>query len=176
VAELHVDSGWVPAETSVDEFEFAIRTVCEPIFNKPLKDISFGKVLLNLFQEAKKFDIQVQPQLFLLDKTLLNIEGLGRQLNDELDLWQTAKPVLEDIFKIEQKKKIKEQLQEITKLPKLTLEVLTQLKQPQISNTKELSEISIQLKANNKHQKIIIWWLLGISLFFVYLVLTVIKI
>jgi ubiquinone biosynthesis protein len=176
VAEVHLESGWIPSHIDPIEFETAIRSVCEPIFNKPLKDISFGKVLLNLFQEAKKFDIQVQPQLFLLDKTLLNIEGLGRQLNDELDLWQTAKPVLEDIYKTEKKKKVKEQLQELTKLPKLTLEALTQLKQPQINNTKELSEISIQLKANNKQQKVIIWWLLGLSLFSIYLVLKFIKI
>ncbi len=95
VAELHVDSGWVPAGTRVDEFESAIRTVCEPIFERPLKDISFGQLLLRLFQTARRFDMQVQPQLVLLQKTLLNIEGLGRQLYPELDLWQTAKPFLE---------------------------------------------------------------------------------
>ena len=95
VARLHVDSGWVPAHTRVTELEAAIRAVCEPIFNKPLKDISFGLVLLRLFQTARQFDMQVQPQLVLLQKTLLNIEGLGRQLYPELDLWATAKPVLE---------------------------------------------------------------------------------
>jgi len=95
VARLHVDSGWVPAYTRVTELEAAIRSVCEPIFNKPLKDISFGLVLLRLFQTARQFDMQVQPQLVLLQKTLLNIEGLGRQLYPELDLWATAKPVLE---------------------------------------------------------------------------------
>ena len=95
VARLHVDSGWVPANTRVTELEAAIRSVCEPIFNKPLKDISFGLVLLRLFQTARQFDMQVQPQLVLLQKTLLNIEGLGRQLYPELDLWATAKPVLE---------------------------------------------------------------------------------
>jgi ubiquinone biosynthesis protein len=95
VASLHVDSGWVPRGTRVDELEAAVRSVCEPIFNKPLKDISFGLVLLRLFQTARQFNMEVQPQLVLLQKTLLSIEGLGRQLYPELDLWKTAKPVLE---------------------------------------------------------------------------------
>ncbi len=95
VAELHVESGWVPADTRVDEFEAAIRTVCEPIFERPLADISFGQLLLRLFQTARRFNMEVQPQLVLLQKTLLNIEGLGRQLYPELDLWTTAKPFLE---------------------------------------------------------------------------------
>lgn len=95
VAELHVESAWVPDGTRVDEFESAIRTVCEPIFEKPLKEISFGNVLLRLFQTARRFNMEVQPQLVLLQKTLLNIEGLGRQLYPELDLWKTAKPFLE---------------------------------------------------------------------------------
>ncbi len=95
VAQLHVDSGWVPKGTRVDEFESAIRTVCEPIFEKPLEEISFGQVLLRLFQTAQRFNMEVQPQLVLLQKTLLNIEGLGRQLYPKLDLWQTAKPFLE---------------------------------------------------------------------------------
>ncbi|HET7176907.1 MAG TPA: ubiquinone biosynthesis regulatory protein kinase UbiB [Gammaproteobacteria bacterium] len=95
VAVLHVESGWVPAGTREDEFETAIRTVCEPIFNKPLKDISFAQLLLRLFQTARRFNMEVQPQLMLLQKTLFNIEGLGRDLYPELDLWQTAKPFLE---------------------------------------------------------------------------------
>ncbi|WP_411705334.1 ubiquinone biosynthesis regulatory protein kinase UbiB [Edaphovirga cremea] len=95
VAELHVDSGWVPRDTNVEEFEFAIRTVCEPIFEKPLAEISFGNVLLNLFNTARRFNMEVQPQLVLLQKTLLYIEGLGRQLYPQLDLWTTAKPFLE---------------------------------------------------------------------------------
>ena len=94
VAKLHVDSGWVPPETRIDEFESAIRTVCEPIFNKPLKDISFGQVLLGLFRTARRFNMEIQPQLVLLQKTLLNIEGLGRQLYPDLDLWKTAHPIL----------------------------------------------------------------------------------
>jgi ubiquinone biosynthesis protein len=94
VAKLHVDSGWVPPETRIDEFESAIRTVCEPIFNKPLKDISFGQVLLRLFRTARRFNMEIQPQLVLLQKTLLNIEGLGRELYPDLDLWKTAHPIL----------------------------------------------------------------------------------
>ncbi|TDT40147.1 2-octaprenylphenol hydroxylase [Halospina denitrificans] len=96
VAVLHVQSGWVPADTRIDEFEAAIRTVCEPIFARPLKDISFGHFLLRLFEVARRFEMEVQPQLVLLQKTLLNVEGLGRQLYPELDLWATAHPFLED--------------------------------------------------------------------------------
>lgn len=98
VARMHVESGWVPGSTRIEEFESAIRSVCEPIFEKPLKDISFGQLLLRLFQTARRFDMNVQPQLVLLQKTLLNIEGLGRELYPELDLWQTAKPFLEKWF------------------------------------------------------------------------------
>ncbi|POD89795.1 ubiquinone biosynthesis regulatory protein kinase UbiB [Pectobacterium odoriferum] len=99
VAELHVDSGWVPPDTNVADFEFAIRTVCEPIFEKPLAEISFGHVLLNLFNTARRFNMEVQPQLVLLQKTLLYIEGVGRQLYPQLDLWKTAKPFLESWLK-----------------------------------------------------------------------------
>ncbi|MES2992051.1 MAG: ubiquinone biosynthesis regulatory protein kinase UbiB [Pseudomonadota bacterium] len=95
VAELHVESGWVPPSTRVDELEGAIRAVCEPHFDRPLKDISLGQVLLRLFQTSRRFNVEIQPQLVLLQKTLLNVEGLGRQLDPELDLWNTAKPFLE---------------------------------------------------------------------------------
>jgi len=95
VAKLHIESGWVPEGTRVDEFESAIRTVCEPIFQRPLNEISFGNLLLRLFQTARRFNMEVQPQLVLLQKTLLSIEGLGRQLDPQLDLWQTAKPFLD---------------------------------------------------------------------------------
>ena len=94
VAVLHIESGWVPAGTRVDELESAVRTICEPIFNKPLKEISFGLVLLRLFEIARRFQMQIQPQLFLLQKTLLNIEGVGRDLYPELDIWKTALPIL----------------------------------------------------------------------------------
>ncbi|HGG59716.1 MAG TPA: ubiquinone biosynthesis regulatory protein kinase UbiB [Gammaproteobacteria bacterium] len=96
VAELHVESGWVPADTRVTDFESAIRTVCEPIFERPLREISFGLFLLRLFQTARRFNMEVQPQLVLLQKTLLNIEGLGRDLYPDLDLWKTAKPFIEN--------------------------------------------------------------------------------
>jgi ubiquinone biosynthesis protein len=96
VAKLHVDSGWVPPDTRLDELEAGVRAVCEPIFNKPLREISFGVVLLRLFDTARRFNMEVQPQLVLLQKTLLNIEGLGRELYPDLDLWETAQPVLED--------------------------------------------------------------------------------
>ena len=95
VAQLHIDSGWLPAGTRVDEVETAVRTVCEPIFNKPLSEISFGQVLIRLFAAAQRFDMQIQPQLILLQKTLLQIEGLGRQLYPDLDLWKTGKPIME---------------------------------------------------------------------------------
>ncbi|MGQ0334347.1 ubiquinone biosynthesis regulatory protein kinase UbiB [Halomonas elongata] len=95
VAALHIESGWVGEDTRANEFAAAVRTVCEPILEKPLKDISFGQVLLGLFQTARRFNMEVQPQLVLLQKTLLNIEGLGRQLYPDLDLWATAKPFLE---------------------------------------------------------------------------------
>ena len=95
VAEVHIESGWAPADTRVDELESAIRAVCEPIFDRPLREVSFGRVLLRLFQTSRRFGIEVQPQLVLLQKTLLNVEGLGLQLDPELDLWKTAKPWLE---------------------------------------------------------------------------------
>ncbi|MFK7888182.1 MAG: ubiquinone biosynthesis regulatory protein kinase UbiB [Gammaproteobacteria bacterium] len=135
VAQLHIESGWVPTGTRVDEFESAIRTVCEPIFNKPLKDISFGQFLVRLFSVARRFEMEVQPQLVLLQKTLLNIEGLGRQLYPDLDLWQTAKPFLED-WMIDQTSgkelfnKLKEHLPELSEsvqlLPNLAFKALQQ--------------------------------------------------
>lgn len=95
VATAHIEAGWAPPDTREDEFEAAIRAVCEPIFDKPLKEISFGKVLLRLFETSREFNVRVQPQLALLQKTLLNVEGLGRELDPDLDLWKTAKPYLE---------------------------------------------------------------------------------
>jgi ubiquinone biosynthesis protein len=95
VAQAHVDAGWVPAGTRIDQFESAIRAVCEPVFARPLKEIYFGRLLLRLFQTSRRFNVEVQPQLVMLQKTLLNIEGLGRELDPDLDLWTTAKPFLE---------------------------------------------------------------------------------
>ena len=96
VAQLHLESGWVPPGTRVDEMESAVRTVCEPIFDRPLKDISFGRILLRLFEISRRFNMQIQPQLILLQKTLLNVEGLGRDLYPELDIWNTASPILRE--------------------------------------------------------------------------------
>jgi ubiquinone biosynthesis protein len=96
VALLHLESGWVPAGTRIDEMESAVRTVLEPIFDRPLKDISFGRILLRLFEISRRFDMQIQPQLLLLQKTLLNVEGLGRELYPELDIWSTASPILRE--------------------------------------------------------------------------------
>ena len=94
VATAHIESGWVPPDTRAEELEAAVRAVCEPIFNKPLSQISFGLVLMRLFETSRRFNVEIQPQLVLLQKTLLNIEGLGRQLDPDLDLWATAKPFL----------------------------------------------------------------------------------
>ncbi len=138
VAQLHIDSGWVPADTNVNDFETAIRSVCEPVFEKPLKEISFGQVLLGLFQTARRFNMEVQPQLVLLQKTLLNIEGLGRQLYPDLDLWQTAKPFLEDWMKQRMgvrglyrglKDRAPEIVEQLPYMPQLLHDALTQLKQ-----------------------------------------------
>lgn len=94
IAKLHIDSGWVPAGTRIDELESSVRSVCEPIFNKPLSEISFAQVMIRLFETARRFDMEIQPQLILLQKTLFNIEGLGRELYPQLDLWKTAHPIL----------------------------------------------------------------------------------
>ncbi|MEH6823348.1 MAG: ubiquinone biosynthesis regulatory protein kinase UbiB [Motiliproteus sp.] len=138
VAQLHIDSGWVPANTNVNDFETAIRSVCEPIFEKPLKEISFGHVLLGLFQTARRFNMEVQPQLVLLQKTLLNIEGLGRQLYPDLDLWKTAKPFLEDWMKQRMgakgfyrslRARAPELIEQLPQMPQLLADALQQLKQ-----------------------------------------------
>jgi ubiquinone biosynthesis protein len=166
VAELHVDSGWVPSETSVDEFEFAIRTVCDPIFNKPLSEISFGQVLVSLFNTARRFNMEVQPQLVLLQKTLLYIEGLGRQLYPQLDLWQTAKPFLENWVKEQMGvkavfKKIKENLPFWNeKLPEMPDLVYDYLKTTQVTRQKQ-TQLFIELKTQqHKNHKVVIGTLL----------------
>lgn len=157
VAELHVDSGWVPADTDVGDFEFAIRTVCEPIFQKPLSDISFGHVLLNLFNTARRFNMEVQPQLVLLEKTLLYIEGVGRQLYPQLDLWTTAKPFLED-WMSEQVgfsaavKHIKERIPYWTeKLPELPEMIYSALKQQQKLEL-SINNLTWHMKQQKKNQ------------------------
>jgi len=159
VAQLHVDSGWVPAETSVDEFEFAIRTVCEPIFNKPLSEISFGQVLVNLFNTARRFNMEVQPQLVLLQKTLLYIEGLGRQLYPQLDLWQTAKPFLENWVKEQMGvkavfRKVKENLpfwnEKLPEIPDLVYDYLKAGKENQHQQSLLLKEMMHQQQKQNR--------------------------
>lgn len=159
VAQLHVDSGWVPGNTSVDEFEFAIRTVCEPIFNKPLAEISFGQVLVNLFNTARRFNMEVQPQLVLLQKTLLYIEGLGRQLYPQLDLWQTAKPFLENWVKEQMGvkavfTKIKENLpfwnEKLPEMPDLVYDYLKAGRENQYQQTQLMKQLLEQQKQNNK--------------------------
>lgn len=151
VAELHVDSGWVPPDTNVEEFEFAIRTVCEPIFEKPLAEISFGHVLLNLFNTARRFNMEVQPQLVLLQKTLLYVEGVGRQLYPQLDLWKTAKPFLESWIKDQVgipalfralKDKAPFWIEKMPELPELVYDSLRQSKQVQASLEKLSQEMA----------------------------------
>ncbi|MDD2760009.1 MAG: ubiquinone biosynthesis regulatory protein kinase UbiB [Methylomonas sp.] len=162
VARMHIQSGWVPATTRVEEFEAAIRSVCEPIFEKPLKDISFGLLLLRLFQTARRFDMVVQPQLVLLQKTLLNIEGLGRQLYPELDLWQTAKPFLENWFKqrmgpaakvkelFGKFPEITEQLPEIPNLIFQALQSNAHMQQQIQQHNREMLQLRRQLRRNNR--------------------------
>ncbi len=147
VATLHVESGWVPKGTRIDELESAVRTVCEPIFNKPLKEISFAQVLLRLFETARRFDMQVQPQLILLQKTLLNIEGLGRELYPELDLWKTAQPILRQWMRERMSpravlRRLRAQLPD-------TIEALKQLPQLFQSAVREASEGHFTIRVEN---------------------------
>jgi len=161
VAKLHVESGWVPSHTRVDEFESAIRSVCEPIFEKPLKEISFGQLLLRLFQTARRFNMEVQPQLVLLQKTLLNIEGLGRQLYPDLDLWKTAKPFLEKWM--EEQVGVKAMLRNlkedmpylVEKMPEMPGLVYKGLKviadgEYQLKQVRELEKIREEIKQNSQ--------------------------
>jgi len=161
VAELHVSSGWVPESTRVDEFESAIRTVCEPIFEKPLKDISFGQFLLRLFQTARRFNMEVQPQLILLQKTLLNIEGLGRQLHPDLDLWNTAQPYLENWMKQRiappgvwknVKQHFPEWLEQSPEIPRLVFDAMNQVKNlDSFSKQREHQILSLQEEIKHQH-------------------------
>lgn len=162
VARLHIESGWVGEGTRANEFAAAIRAVCEPIFEKPLKDISFGQVLLGLFQTARRFNMEVQPQLVLLQKTLLNIEGLGRQIYPELDLWTTAKPFLENWMKKrigpqgilkKMQEKLPDWLEMVPELPQLAHEGLMQvrnLQQDQLEQRLALAKISEEMARNRR--------------------------
>ena len=163
VAELHVESGWVPADTRVDELESAIRAVCEPYFDRPLKEISLGMVLMRLFQTSRRFNVEIQPQLVLLQKTLLNIEGLGRQLDPELDLWSTAKPFLEK-WMVEQvgPKKLWEQLRAEAPryaklLPELPRLVHDFLKHRQNDGSAQLQHLIEEQRRTNRMLQGIMW-------------------
>lgn len=155
VAELHVDSGWVPSDTNIDDFEMAIRTVCEPIFQKPLEDISFGNVLMQLFNTARRFNMQVQPQLVLLQKTLLYVEGLGRNLYPQLDLWKTAKPFLENWMKEQvgpkaMFKQLKQNLpfwtEKLPEMPDLIYDTMRQMRQlPQQTERQHQAQLAMQI-------------------------------
>ncbi|MCZ2723578.1 ubiquinone biosynthesis regulatory protein kinase UbiB [Marinomonas sp. 15G1-11] len=163
VAQLHVESGWVPKDTPVHAFETAIRSVCEPMFAKPLKDISFGQVLIGLFQTARRFNMEVQPQLVLLEKTLLNIEGLGRQLYPDLDLWVTAKPFLERWMKRqigpqrvfdEIKKQAPEWAGQLPQIPNLIYSALAQASKQEeraIAQTNAILSLNRELKRNRRN-------------------------
>ena len=170
VAELHLESGWVPATTRVDELEAAIRACCEPYFDRPLKEISLGMVLMRLFQTSRRFQVEIQPQLVLLQKTLLNIEGLGRELDPELDLWSTAKPFLEK-WMLEQvgPEKLLAQLKAEAPtyaklLPGLPRLLSQYLKAPHGGNRRELEELLAEQKRTNKLLHSLIYGGLGFVL------------
>jgi len=159
VAEAHVESGWAPKNTRIDELEAAVRVCCEPIFDRPLREISFGQVLLRLFQTSRRFHVEVQPQLVLLQKTLLNIEGLGRQLDPDLDLWKTAKPYLENWMKeqvgwrglIERfKAEAPRYNQLLPQLPRLAHQALMQGAQPQQESLHLLRQLLKEQKRTNR--------------------------
>ncbi|MEE9444935.1 MAG: AarF/UbiB family protein, partial [Cocleimonas sp.] len=163
VAEAHIESGWVPAETKASEFEAAIRTVCEPIFQLPIKEISYGKLLLRLFQTARRFNMEVQPQLVLLQKTLLNIEGMGRELYPDLDLWVTAKPFLQrwmdeqagvrSLFK-GAKENLPKFMEQLPHMPVMVNEVIKSIHETQLnakqSDAQQLERLRQEIKTSNR--------------------------
>jgi ubiquinone biosynthesis protein len=169
VAQLHIESGWVPPETRVDELESAIRAVCEPYFDRPLKEISLGMVLMRLFQTSRRFHVEIQPQLVLLQKTLLNIEGLGRQLDPELDLWNTAKPFLETwmVDQLGPKKlltKLRDQAPQYAKLlPQLPRLLHAYLQQPQhgLQERKHLDNLIAEQRRTNRMLQTILYLIIG---------------
>jgi ubiquinone biosynthesis protein len=173
VAQLHIESGWIARDTRVQDFESAIRMVCEPIFGKPLKDISFGMVIMQLFQVARRFKMEVQPKLILLQKTLLAIEGLGRQLYPQLDLWATAKPFLENWLREQLGpksllKNMKENLpflvEQLPHMPRLLNDVLV------LNKELQLSELENSRKKKKKQSIKSSWYKgLGIGIFTIML-------
>lgn len=158
VAELHLESGWVPASTRVEEFESAARSVCEPFFDRPLGEISFGQVLLRLFQLGRRFDMHIQPQLVLLQKTLLNIEGMGRQLYPQLNLWDTAKPYLEQWAKerMDPRKVWEKASYMLPELPDRAMRILNHLERDlpifQRQQHLEMEELRKQVERSSKRQ------------------------
>ncbi len=164
IAKLHIDSGWVPPETRIDELETAVRSVCEPIFNKPLSEISFAQVMIRLFETARRFNMEIQPQLILLQKTLFNIEGLGRQLYPELDLWKTAHPILRRWMEdqvgpraaLEQLKddlpQIRESLRELPGIVRYLSDQVANERRLFEFGSPELAEIREQLKAEQRQR------------------------
>jgi ubiquinone biosynthesis protein len=162
VAQLHLESGWVPPESRVDEMESAVRTVCEPIFDRPLKDISFGRILLRLFEISRRFNVQIQPQLILLQKTLLNIEGLGRDLYPDLDIWNTASPILREWMRErtsvrallqDLRAHTPELLEAVRGVPVLLQELVRRAQQPPpASAAAELEELRAQARAAQRRR------------------------
>ena len=162
VATLHVESGWVPPGTRVDEFEAAIRTVCEPLFDRPIKEISFGALLLRLFQTARRFGMVILPQLLLLQKTLVNIEGVGRQLYPDLDIWQTARPLLERWMSERvgvrgllrgTKENLPRWLDRLPQLPNKTIDLIERLRDGRIQvewKSQEIDKLRNEMRANNQ--------------------------
>ena len=173
VAELHVNSGWVPSSTRVEEFEAAIRTVCEPVFEKPLAEISFAQVLIRLFATARRFNMEVQPQLVLLEKTLFNIEGLGRQLYPQLDLWKTAKPFLErwmadqvgpKAAMLHVKRELPRWSEILPSLPGLLHDGLRQMSDQQQRHDEQMALMNASLKAQRSHTRRMLASIAGFSL------------
>jgi len=166
VAKLHVESGWVPVDTDIREFESVIRSVCEPIFQKPISEISFGRVLLSLFQTARRFDMEVQPQLVLLQKTLLNIEGMGRQIYPDLDLWETAAPFMEEWMKSRMglggiAKRIGSNapkwLERLPDIPQLAFEAMNEVKilsRNNIEQTRLMTELSNNMQRQRQQSRL----------------------
>jgi ubiquinone biosynthesis protein len=164
IAKLHLESGWVPPGTRIDELESAVRSVCEPIFNKPLSEISFAQVMIRLFETARRFDMEIQPQLILLQKTLFNIEGLGRELYPQLDLWKTAHPILrqwmsEQLGPRAAVRQLREDLPQIRdalrELPGVIKYLSEQIADGELNldmRSPELGEIREQLKAQQKQR------------------------
>ncbi|MDL2283712.1 ubiquinone biosynthesis regulatory protein kinase UbiB [Oxalobacter sp. OttesenSCG-928-P03] len=171
VAEAHIESGWAPKNTRVEELEAAVRTCCEPIFDKPLKDFSLGQLLMRLFQTSRRFNIEIQPQLVMLQKTMLNIEGLGRQLDPDLDLWKTAKPILEEWMKeqIGLKGMAKQFRQEAVRyghifpqLPRLVQQALIRIAEPDAAKEALLRELVAEQKRTRRLLKGIIYFGCGL--------------